>query len=426
MPAVRPRTAWIAGLLVSAVAVSVLNGTQAGAVVGEKDKDGSYAFTARLDIGDGQRGCSAALVAPQWLVTAASCFADNPAQSYKVAPGAPKLPAKAFIGGTDLAPNSGSEAQVVELVPRDDRDLVMAKLAKPVTGTAPVNLGTQAPIVGEDLWLTGYGRTKDEWVPDRVHYGQFTVDKAENTTFSLASKASGATACKGDTGGPALRNVGGRYELVGINSRSWQGGCLGGDPKETRTGGVGTRVDDVAGWVRELVNRKEPVSNTPVDANIDFNGDGKADYLIVEDNGAVRAFINDGGDKRGGWTNYGTIAKGAGAPGSKIRFADINGDRKADYLIVEDNGAVRAFINDGGDGRGGWTNYGTIATGTGDPASKIRFADINGDGKADYLIVEDNGAVRAFINDGGDKRGGWTNYGTIATGTGDPASKIHI
>ncbi|QLE76313.1 VCBS repeat-containing protein [Streptomyces rectiverticillatus] len=158
----------------------------------------------------------------------------------------------------------------------------------------------------------------------------------------------------------------------------------------------------------------------------DINADGKADYLIVEDNGAVRAFINDGGDNRGGWTNYGTIAKGAGAPGSKVRFADINGDRKADYLIVEDNGAVRAFINDGGDNRGGWTDYGTIAKGAGAPGSKVRFADINGDRKADYLIVEDNGAVRAFINDGGDNRGGWTNYGTIAKGTGAPSSKVHI
>ncbi|MFE5870079.1 trypsin-like serine protease, partial [Streptomyces roseifaciens] len=399
-------------MLVSTVAVSVLNGTQAGAVVGEKDKDGSYAFTAKLDIGDGQRGCSAALVAPQWLITAASCFADDPAQSYKVAPGAPKLPAKAVIGRTDLTPNGGSEAQVVELVPRDDRDLVMAKLAKPVTGTVPVGLGTQAPVVGEDVWLTGHGRTKDEWVPDLVHYGQFTVDKAENTTFNLASKSSGATACKGDTGGPALRNAGGRYELVGVNGRSWQGGCLGSDPKETRTGAVGTRVDDIVGWVREQVDRKEPASEAPVDTDIDFDGDGKADYLVVEDNGSVHAWLNRGGDTRGGWSDYGIVAKGAGAPGSKVRFADINADGKADYLIVEDNGAVRAFINDGGDTRGGWTNYGTIAKGAGAPGTKVRFADINADHKADYLIVEDNGAVRAFINDGGDTRGGWTNYGT--------------
>ncbi|MGK5545369.1 FG-GAP-like repeat-containing protein [Streptomyces sp. URMC 127] len=406
------------GLLVSVVAVGVVNGAEAGAVVGEPDKDGSYAFTTKLDIGGGQRGCSAALVAPQWLVTAASCFADNPAQSYKVAPGAPSLPAKATTGG--------NEARVVELVPREDRDLVMAKLAKPLTGIAPVALSPQAPLPGESLWLAGYGRTKDEWVPDRVHYGQFTLDKAENTTFSMTSKANGATMCKGDTGGPALRNTGGRYELAGINSRSWQGGCLGIDPKETRTGAIGTRADDITGWIREQVNRKEPVSEAPVDSNIDINGDGKADYLVLEDNGAVRAWINKSEGVKDDWSGQGVIATGTGAPASKVRFADIDGDRRADYLVVDDKGGVRAYINNTKVAKDSWINRGVIATGVGVSPNKIRFADINDDGKADYLVVEDNGAVHAYINKGGDGQGGWDDRGVIATGTGAPGHKVRF
>ncbi|WP_374206235.1 FG-GAP-like repeat-containing protein [Streptomyces roseoverticillatus] len=405
-------------MLVSAVAVGVLNGTQAGAVVGEPDNDGSYAFTAKLDIGGGQRGCSAALVAPQWLVTAASCFADNPAQSYKVAPGAPKFPAKATIGG--------NEAQVLELVPREDRDLVMAKLAKPVTGAAPVGLGTQAPLPGESLRLAGYGRTKDEWVPDRVHYGQFTLDKAENTTFNLAPKSSGATTCKGDTGGPALRDAGGRYELVGINSRSWQGGCLGIDPKETRTGAVGTRADDIAGWIREQVNRKEPQSGAPVDSNIDLNGDGKADYLVLEDNGAVRAWLNKSDGAKDDWDGQGVIATGTGAPASQVRFADIDGDRRTDYLVVDDKGGVRAYINNSVVAKDGWINRGVIAKGTGAPSSKIRFADINADGKADYLVVEDNGSVHAWLNKTSGTKDDWDDRGIIAAGTGAPGNKIRF
>ncbi|QLE74457.1 hypothetical protein FGW37_25215 [Streptomyces rectiverticillatus] len=182
------------------------------------------------------------------------------------------------------------------------------------------------------------------------------------------------------------------------------------------------------GWVRERVDIKPaPPREAPLgDYQVDFNGDGKADYLVTEDNGAVRAYVSNGGDGHGGWINKGIVAAGAGAPGSKVRFADINGDRKADYLIIEDNGAVRAFINNGGDGQGGWTDRGIIATGTGAPASKVRFADIDGDGKADYLVVEDNGAVHAWINNGGDNRGGWTNYGTIAKGTGAPSSKVRF
>ncbi|MFI1796470.1 S1 family peptidase [Streptomyces sp. NPDC020379] len=218
----------------------------------------SFAFTAKLDIGsqiDGQRSCSAALVAPQWLVTAASCFADNPAQSLKVPAGAPKLKTTATIGRSDLTRETGSVADVVELVPRDDRDLVMAKLAAPVAGVAPASLGFNAPVNGEDLWVTGYGRTKDEWVPDRLHYAKFTVGAVKDATVGLVGKSDGAAVCQGDTGGPAFRNMNGRFELVGINSRSWQGGCFGADEKETRTGAIDTRVDDIAGWIQQTSSR---------------------------------------------------------------------------------------------------------------------------------------------------------------------------
>jgi hypothetical protein len=32
----------------------------------------------------------------------------------------------------------------------------------------------------------------------------------------------------------------------------------------------------------------------------------------------------------------------------------------------------------------------------------VRFAKINGDGRADYLVVADNGALTCFLNNGGD------------------------
>ncbi|MGW1073410.1 S1 family peptidase [Streptomyces sp. NPDC002537] len=253
MSVIRARATGI-GLLVSAVAAGLLAGAPANAVVGATAKDGSYTFTAKLDIG-GQRSCSAALVEQQWLITAASCFADDPTQGFKVAAGAPKLKTTATVGRADLTRETGSVVDVVELVPREDRDLVMAKLAKPVAGIAPASLGSNAPINGEELWLTGYGRTKDEWVPDRLHYAKFTLGAVKDTTVSLAGKSDGAVVCQGDTGGPAFRDIGGRYELVGINSRSWQGGCFGADEKETRTDAVDTRVDDIATWIQTTSSR---------------------------------------------------------------------------------------------------------------------------------------------------------------------------
>ncbi|MEW2579599.1 S1 family peptidase [Streptomyces syringium] len=250
----RPRATLAAGLLTSTVMAGLLTAAPAHAVVGTATKEGSYAFTAKLDIGGGERSCTAALVEQQWLVTAASCFADNPEQGFTVAAGAPKLKTVATIGRTDLTRDGGTTANVVELVPRTDRDMVMAKLDKRVTDIAPVNLGLSAPQQGEDVFISGYGRAKDEWVPDRLHYAKFGVGAVKDTTVGLDGKADNAVVCQGDTGAPAFRDVGGRYELVGVNSRSWQGGCFGNED-EKRKGAVDTRADDIAGWIQSVSSR---------------------------------------------------------------------------------------------------------------------------------------------------------------------------
>ncbi|MBT2398228.1 phosphatidylinositol-specific phospholipase C domain-containing protein [Streptomyces sp. ISL-100] len=121
-----------------------------------------------------------------------------------------------------------------------------------------------------------------------------------------------------------------------------------------------------AGAISEFVDVKPapPSRGHAGDYDVDFNGDGKADYLVVDDNGATRAWINLGGEGRGGWDSLGYVASGSTWSGSQVRFADVGGDTRADYLVVDDNGAVRAWINTGGDNRGGWAYRGYIATGS--------------------------------------------------------------
>ncbi|WKU47543.1 FG-GAP-like repeat-containing protein [Streptomyces sp. VNUA116] len=424
MSARRFRTAGVSGLLLTVAAAGTLTAAPAHAVVGQPVND-SFAFTAKLDI-DGERSCSAALVAPQWLITAASCFVENPAQGTKIPAGKLEKPKPAVIGRPDLTRDAGTAANVTELVPREDRDLVLAKLDKPVTGITPVSLPANPVIEGQDVWVSGYGRTKDEWVPDRLHYAKFTTGSVKATTVGLTAKSDGAAICQGDTGGPAFRDVGGRFELIGVNSRSWQGGCVGTDAKETRTNAIDARADDLAGWIRDQVEPKVPVNDAPLDSNIDIDGDGKADYLVVEDNGSVHAWLNRTTDAKESWDDQGIIAKGTGAPGNKVRFADINGDGRADYLVVDDKGGVYAYVNNQPAGNDRWINRGVVATGTGAPGNKVRFADINDDGKADYLVVEDNGSVHAWINKTTDTKEDWADQGIIATGTGAPGSKIRL
>ena len=133
----------------------------------------------------------------------------------------------------------------------------------------------------------------------------------------------------------------------------------------------------------------------------DLNGDGRDDYLAVADNGAVDAWLNGGGKKDDWvWSPQGTIATGVGEPRSSIRFADLNGDGFDDYLAVAGNGAMSPWLNIGAK-PGGWLWYpkGVVATGVGAPGTSIRFAELNGDRRADYVVVDpQSGALRAWLN----------------------------
>ncbi|MGI5155478.1 hypothetical protein [Microbispora sp. CA-102843] len=77
----------------------------------------------------------------------------------------------------------------------------------------------------------------------------------------------------------------------------------------------------------------------------------KADYLQVNSNSSVQAWLNGGPKPSGGdwyWFPGGQVASGVGVDGARIQFADLNGDGRADYLDVDpQTGSTRAWINFG-------------------------------------------------------------------------------
>ncbi|WP_434383144.1 FG-GAP-like repeat-containing protein [Melittangium boletus] len=162
----------------------------------------------------------------------------------------------------------------------------------------------------------------------------------------------------------------------------------------------------------------------------DFDGDGRMDYLTLSSSGAVSVFLNRGGDGRGGWQALGQVAPGVTSDGNRVRFADFDGDGKADYLTLSASGAVQVYLNRGGDipGGGGWLPLGQVAPGTTSDASRVRFADHDGDGKADYLTLSASGAVQVYLNRGGDIAGGggWLPLGQVAPGTTSDASRVRF
>ncbi|MFD9375902.1 FG-GAP-like repeat-containing protein [Streptomyces sp. NPDC059999] len=424
MSVLRPRSTRMSGLVVTATVVTlgIASALPAQALTGAEASAGQHPAVLKLNVGDeaDSRACTATLIDEWWIATAASCLAGTAGQP--VAAGKPAVKATVTLAG-------GDTREVTELAPRSERDLVLARLALPARGAVTAKVAAKAPGAGTDLTAAGFGRTKTEWVPGKPHTGTFTLNSSDATTLALTGKGTDAL-CKGDTGGPLLNAAG---ELVAVNSRSWQGGCLGTNPTETRTGAVSARVDDLAPWIAQTIapRRSAAVNEAGGSGRIrwaDWDGDGKPDYINVADSGSVEVYLNRGGDGRGGWQGLGKVAEGVTADRNRVRFADWDGDGKADYIVINTDGSVEAHLNRGGDGRGGWSGTGKIARGVTTDASKVRFADWDGDGRTDYLVFNDGGAVTAYLNRGGDvvPDNGWQVLGQITTGATSDRNRVRF
>ncbi|MEV6688456.1 FG-GAP-like repeat-containing protein [Streptomyces sp. NPDC051130] len=420
----RPRTARVTGLLVTATTVAasfICTGT-AQAVTGPEATAGLYASVVKLSVGDeaNSRGCTATLVDEWWVATAASCFAAIPGQP--VPAGKPGLKATVTLA-------NGETREVTELAPRADRDLVLGRLVLPARGAVVAKTTQTAPAAGTDLTAAGFGRTKTEWVPGKLHTGTFTVNTADATTLAITGKGTDAI-CKGDTGGPLFNAAG---ELVGVNSRSWQGGCLGMPATETRTGAIAARTADLAQWIAQTIapRRSAAVNEAGGSGKVrwaDFDGDGKPDYITVADNGAVSVWLNHGGDPAGanGWEAIGQVASGTTTDRSRVRLADFDGDGKADYIVINANGSVNVWLNRGGDKVAPWQAIGQVASGVTTDPSKVRFADWDGDGRTDYLVFNDTGAVDVYLNRGGDQVAPWQAIGRVTTGSTTDRNRVRF
>lgn len=106
-----------------------------------------------------------------------------------------------------------------------------------------------------------------------------------------------------------------------------------------------------------------------------------------------------------------------------MRRADLNGDGRDDYVWIDPKtGAATLYVNGGFTSSGvTWLPWGVVASGIGDGAGVV-FADIDGDGLDNYLWISESRIVTAYKNAGPGSGGAgaapwiWIPLGVIADG----------
>ncbi|WP_189082452.1 S1 family peptidase [Mangrovihabitans endophyticus] len=384
----------------------------------------SWNFVARVDV-NGVHGCSGALVAPQWILTAANCYAvDGQDVGSNSLAG---LPTTVTIGGTGLP--------VVHLVPDADRGVVLAELALRVPDITPVAVSSTAPAAGDAVQAAGYGRTATAWVPDQPQAAAVTVDAVSAESFGWTGPE--ASACQGDAGGPVFRTGGARPELVGIDIASRQGGCL--DQNGSQQGATAARVDDLRNWISGATTdlsasfRSYHTSSTGLaeydlaDARdqvvpFDYDHTGKLDHLVVyrPGEGIVHIVKHNADD------TYRSIVKSTGGIGGfslrngsdRIVPFDYDHTGKLDHLLLYRPGSGVAWVVAHGEGTA-FTAVVTSSTGIGgydlaDTRDQLLAFDYDHSGKPDHLVAYRPGDGIVHIV----KHGAGTSFSSIVTSTG--------
>ncbi len=199
-------------------------------------------------------GCSATLVAPDVVLTAAHCF--DPYVIDMV-----WLPR--FTLDDDTASPTARWYDVAETVVHEEaaatedlrvflerpNDVALAFLAEPVVGVTPMPIATpeasDAIVVDRTLTLIGYGQTTVGDDATRGRERSLATRVSEVGEAELRHLAS-ETSCAGvgDSGGPLLGDLDGTRRVIGITSHG------GAETLDCSAGGdIAERVDVYAGWI---------------------------------------------------------------------------------------------------------------------------------------------------------------------------------
>ncbi len=222
---------------------------------------------------NGQEGeyiCSASIIAPDTLVTAAHCVAEDPKNptdpTQLVVVFAQSLPNGAVFGSVDpqeifndpashaiygyeANPNwLGANDPSIDQPDAHDIAVIRFKGGLP-TGFAPATvLDASIPLnPGDPAILAGYGITssKTQQGAGTLRKVEVTVEGPSGTTEEMIQGTARKDMCSGDSGGPAFATVNGQLQVWGVTSR--------GDAKCSQ-GGIYTKITAYTDFINKAMS----------------------------------------------------------------------------------------------------------------------------------------------------------------------------
>jgi V8-like Glu-specific endopeptidase len=227
-------------------------------IVGGRAEAGFPAVGALLTPGGSV--CTATVIAPRWILSAAHCFDDGDfGYTFSTGPDMDRPQRRVGLSAIWRHPQWNSRALV--------HDIALAQLSGD-PGVAPMGLADDVRV-GDTLLFVGYGLTDGRgWELGQKRSVEMPVTRLDATTFTYAVR--GRNTCGGDSGGPAFRWVGGQMRVAGVTSYGDQ---------NCQQYGVDTRVDAYLGWIEQVVGPLQPAApaEPPAEPPADRPADGVGD-----------------------------------------------------------------------------------------------------------------------------------------------------
>ena len=143
----------------------------------------------------------------------------------------------------------------------------------------------------------------------------------------------------------------------------------------------------------------------------DLTADGRAELIYVYPDGNVRGWLNTAGladfrINQGAGSNPDVLLSNQFSDGTRVQFADLTADGRAELIYVYPDGNVRGWLNTAGladfrINQGAGSNPDVLLSNQFSDGTRVQFADLTADGRAELIYVYPDGNVRGWLNTAG-------------------------